>query len=82
MKQKTLPKLLFLGAAIIAFVAFVSVNAHAWLSAPTAPEKAHLLQSSTPVEQDQNGAIKVPAPDVALLSKLFDLAQKLSGSRN
>jgi hypothetical protein len=76
MKRKSLPKSLFLIAAIFSLTAFIFVNVHANLTIPQQGcTKANMEQpqlKDCDDTEDQN----VKIPDVTVLGRLLELAQK------
>ncbi len=76
MTPQRLPKSIFFSIAIFSFFAFIAVNLHASLSAPPQlVSKKELLQQKVEDAADQRER-KLNVPDVTVLGRLFDLAQR------
>ncbi len=76
MKRKQLPKSLFLLIAVFSFSSFVFVNLHANRNDENACSQTKLEQPK--MEECDNGKSReIPVPDVTMLGRLLDLAQKL-----
>ena len=77
MIQQRLPKSLFLPIAIFSFFAFAAVNLHASLSAPAqSASQKELLQQKVEDAADQPTDRNLNIPDVTVLGRLFELAQR------
>jgi len=77
MEQKHLPKSLFLTIAIFSLFAFIAVNLHASMTAPAQSNlKKELLQTKVEDEAEQEDR-NLAIPDVTVLGRLFELAQRL-----
>ncbi len=77
MKQEKLPKSLFLTIAIFSLFAFVAVNLHASLATPVQGHVKQELPQPRVEETAEQTNRGLAIPDVTVLGRLFDLAQRL-----
>lgn len=76
MKRNSLPKSLFLFAAVFSLSAFVFVNVHANLTIPRQMHAPASLEQAQVKEGDDTEEQDVKIPDVSVLGRVFELAQK------
>lgn len=76
MKQHSLPKSLFLIAAIFSLTAFVFVNVHANLTSEKKECAAAIVEQPQVKECDETEDRDVPIPDITVLGRMLELAQK------
>ena len=76
MKRKSLPKSLFLIAAVFSLTAFIFVNVHANLTVVQQGCTQTKMEQPQVKECDDTEDQDVKIPDVTVLSRLFELAQK------
>jgi hypothetical protein len=76
MKQKQLPKSFFLVVLSISLTSFLIVNVHASLTLKQSLP-VPILQDSQ-VNQDEKGdTYDIPTPDISILGRVVELAQRL-----
>jgi hypothetical protein len=75
MKRKPTFKSLLVAFSILSLFAFVFVNATAAYGNKSASKNTELI--STQIEDSEKEAAEIPVPDVTLLGKLWEIAQKL-----
>lgn len=75
MKRKLLPKSLFLAFAVFSLSAFAFVNLHANLTLPQQSCSQTLVEQPQVQECDEETS-KTPLPDVTVLGRVLELAQK------
>ena len=76
MKRKSLPKSLFLFAIIFSLTSFVFVNVHANLTLSQQTCMQTMMGQTKVQDCDDAEARDVKIPDVAVLGRLLELAQK------
>jgi hypothetical protein len=76
MEKKQLPKSFYFIAAAFSLTAFLFVNLHAGLSIGNKLPGSELAQSKVEEGAPQKD-YDVPVPDVTVLGKVFELAEKL-----
>jgi len=76
MKRKSLPKSLFLFVAVFSLSAFVFVNVHANLTIPNQVCAQTNLEQPQVKDCDDTEDQDVKIPDVSVLGRVFELAQK------
>ena len=75
MKRKQLPKSLFFLIAVFSLSSFLFVNVHANISNAGLCCETKLEQPK--IEESENGkSTEIPVPDVTVLGRLLELAQK------
>ena len=76
MKRKPLPKSLFLFVAIFSLTAFIFVNVHANLTMSNQTCMQTMMEQPQVHDRDETEDRDVKIPDVTVLSRLLELAQK------
>ncbi len=80
MKQKPTFKSLLVVASLISLSAFVFVNVHSSFAVTKPIFNATFVQSQVEEPEDNEAAIAVP--DVTVLGRLFEIAQKVIERKN
>lgn len=81
MKQNFTPKTFFLMAALVSCFSFLFVNIHAVWTTPAVATPTELTapKNEPAVEEDQDQDNNLTIPDVSLIGRLVELAQKMAG---
>lgn len=82
MKQSITPKSFLIIAAIVSGCCFLFVNIHAVWSNPAGIATSTELidkDKQPAVEQDDEDTANLPVPDVTVVERIFNLAQRLVG---
>ncbi len=76
MKQKRLPKSLLPFVAVVSMTAFLFVNVHSGNSTQNVLSASEIAPAQVEHEEDEK-AYEVKVPDISLLGRVLDIAQKL-----
>lgn len=81
MKQSLTPKTFLFAAAIFSCCSFLFVNIHAVWTTPAVATPSELVapKGEPAVEEEQDHARNLAMPDVTVIGRLIELAQRLAG---
>lgn len=80
MKQKPTFKSLLVVASVFSFFAFVFVNTHSYFGVEKPLMRTEFVPTQLEEEDEDSG--KLAVPDVTVLGRLWDIAQKLIDNKN